>query len=107
MNGAVSKTVVGRKVHRGFESLPLRLRGEKCRVSRHFSLAFQAVSWPPVDPSRPRSTPHFWVLVQRTCSAPSRGTPSDGPFEVGVEEACGLLLRAREEVAVPVQSDRY
>ena len=27
MNGAVSKTVVGLSVHRGFESLPLRLKG--------------------------------------------------------------------------------
>ena len=32
LNGAVSKTVVGRKVHRGFESLPLRSRADSRRV---------------------------------------------------------------------------
>jgi hypothetical protein len=34
LNGAVSKTVVGRKVHRGFESLPLRWRPTRVRAFR-------------------------------------------------------------------------
>src|SRR5919106_1068429 len=65
------------------------------------------LSLTPVDPSRPQKRADLCSAVQRTCSAPSRGTPSDGALEVAVEEPGGLLLGAREEVAVAVERDGH
>ena len=103
MNGAVSKTVVGLTVHRGFESLPLR---KSCL----FAGSFGADLTVPVGPSRPLSAPErpdLCSAVQRTCSAPSLLDPSDRAFEIAVEESRGLLLGAGEEVPVAVERDGH